>query len=135
MNKKQLILGAGAAALLVVAIVYYATRPNAKAVIPNQVTVHCACLACQKHVELEVATRAQAPYECPDCGERAAYPLFLCSECGKYGVPVLQAGEEFPKIPMIPSCSACGKQPMMGYMGNGDDIPPDDQLALPKWPQ
>ena len=111
MDRRNLILGALAGVLLLIAIVYYATRPSAKARIPTEIRANCACLACRQHVRVEAKVVDPVPYECPECGERAAYPLF----------------------PIMPSCAACGSRNVGAYAG--DETIAADELILPPWPQ
>ena len=135
MDRRNLILGALAGVLLLIAIVYYATRPSAKGRIPREIRANCACLACRQHVRLEAKVVDPLPYECPECGERAAYPLFLCRDCGKYFVPNLErrGDRELPALPIMPSCAACGSRNVGAYAG--DETIAADELILPPWPQ
>jgi predicted RNA-binding Zn-ribbon protein involved in translation (DUF1610 family) len=134
MNRRNSMLGALAGFLLVIAVVYYATRPGATGRIPREVRANCACLACRQHVRVEAKVVDPLPYECPQCGERAAYPLLVCRDCGKYFVPNLERrGEgELPTPPIMPFCAACGSPNVGGYAG--DDTIPAEELILPPWP-
>jgi predicted RNA-binding Zn-ribbon protein involved in translation (DUF1610 family) len=134
MDRRNIILGAIAGVLILVAIVYAATRKGAGADLPTEFKANCVCLACRQQVRIESRVVDRSPYECPKCGKRAVYPMFVCRDCGKYGVPKLarREGDEFPSIPMVPSCSACGSQNVGGYTGT--DIIPAEELALPDWP-
>ena len=140
MNRKNLILGATAVVIFLVAVVYYASRPGAGADIPKTIKANCACLACRQAVRVEAALTQPKPYECPECGERAVYPVLICRDCGKYFVPNLERRapvegieqENFPRMPIMPSCTACGSTNVGGYTGQ-EEIP-SDELLLPEWP-
>jgi len=129
-----MILGGVAGVLVLAAIVYYVTRPGAQATVPREIRVNCACLACGKHVRVEAALNAPRPFKCPECGERAVYPLFVCNECGVYFVPNLErrGDSEFPKLPIMPHCPSCGSALVGAYTGD-EDIPAEE-LVLPEWP-
>jgi len=120
--------------LIAAAVLYYATRPGAKGEIPREIALNGVCLACKQPVQLVAKLGTPRPYTCPECAERAVYPLFICRNCGNYFVPNLEprAEGEFPALPMIPSCPACGSSNVGGY--TGDELPPADQLVLPDWP-
>jgi DNA-directed RNA polymerase subunit RPC12/RpoP len=135
MDRRNLILGGVAALLILVAIVYYVTRPGATAGIPSIVKVNCVCLACKQQVGVNEKLTEPRPYRCPRCGERAAYPLFYCRDCGAYFVPNLvpQGGGEPPALPMIPSCPSCSGGNVGAY--TGDETIPSEELVLPEWPQ
>jgi hypothetical protein len=135
MNPRNLVLGGIAGVLIVVAIVYYVSRPSVRAELPKELRLNCACLACRQHVRVTVGITDPRPYECPECGERAAYPLFVCRDCGAYFVPNLVHYEdrEFPSMPVVPACLKCGSTKVGAYIG-AETIPPD-QLVLPRWPQ
>ena len=118
-----------------VAIVYTVTRPNVGAKIPREISANCACLACRQHVRITAKIVDPLPYECPECGEQAAYPLLVCRDCGKHFVPnlVKHEDEELPGMPVVPSCTACGSQNVGGYAGT--ETIASDKLILPRWPQ
>ena len=140
MERKNLILGAASGVIFLIAIVYYVTRPSAGADTPRSIKANCACLACRQPVFVEAAVTEPRPYTCPECGERAVYPVLVCRKCGKYFVPNLVPftpiegieEEGFPSTPIMPSCPACGSSDVRGY--TGDEPPTADQLLLPKWP-
>lgn len=75
------------------------------------------------------------PYVCPVCGERAAYPLMVCRNCGAHFVPnlVRRPGLELPAMPVVPVCPVCGQANAGAYAGT-ETIPPEE-LVLPAWPQ
>jgi DNA-directed RNA polymerase subunit RPC12/RpoP len=135
MGQRKLILAGVAAVLIVVAVVYTVARPSISADLPTEIKPSCACLACRQHVRIAVKVTAPKPYECPSCGERAAYPLFVCRECGKYFVPDLvhHGDSELPSLPVVPACPACGSTRVGNYTGS-ETIPPEE-LVLPPWPQ
>jgi DNA-directed RNA polymerase subunit RPC12/RpoP len=135
MDRRNLILGGIAATLLLVAILYAVTRPSASAKIPHEIKANCACLACRQHVLVSAEVTDSRPYECPECGERAAYPLLLCRDCGKYFVPNLErrGDGELPSMPIMPSCTACGSRNVGAY--SGTEMIPAEELVLPPWPQ
>ena len=135
MDRRNLTLGAAAGVLILIAIVYYATRPSARAQLPTDIKANCACLACRQHIRIATKVAMPLPYECPECGERAAYPLFVCRDCGKYFVPNLERHEEeeFPTMPFTPTCPACGNTKVGGYTGS--EMIPSEELLLPEWPQ
>jgi hypothetical protein len=135
MDRRNVILGGIAGVLILAAIVYTVTRPKVSADLPTEVKVNCACLACRQHVRVTAKVTDPCPYKCPECGERAAYPLFVCRDCGAYFVPNLVPREdrEWPSMPVVPSCLKCGSANVGGYIG--DEMIPSDKLVLPKWPQ
>lgn len=135
MDRRNLILAGVAGVLILVAIVYYVSRPSASAEFPDEIKTNCACLACRQHVRIEAKLTDVPPHECPECGQQAAYPIFLCRGCGKYFVPNLTPAEggQPPGLPMIPTCSTCGSQDAGGYTGT--ETIPSDELVLPPWPQ
>lgn len=134
MNRRDLILAVIAAALILAAIGYYASRPGATAELPQEIKLNAACLACRQHVRIVAGLTDPKPYECPECSERAVYPLLLCGDCGKHFVPNLEPREEveFPQMPMVPSCLSCGSTSAGSYLGT--DAVPADELLLPPWP-
>ena len=140
MKRKNLILGAVAAVIFLVAVVYYVTHSGAGAEIPKTIKANCACLVCRQAVRIEAALTQPQPYECPECGERAVYPVLICRDCGKYFVPNLERRppvegieeERLPKMPIMPSCPACGSRNVGSYIG--DEPIPEDELVLPEWP-
>jgi hypothetical protein len=134
MGRRNVVLGAVAGLFIVVAAVYHFTRPSATADLPRQVGVNCACLECRQHVRVSAKVSDPRPYECPECGARAAYPLLECRDCGKKFVPNLgrYPDEEFPLMPVVPSCLACGSRNVGGY--KGDETIPAEELVLPEWP-
>ena len=135
MDRRNLIMVSVAAVLIAAAVFYYyASRPSAKGEIPREIKLNGACLACRQPVRLEPKLGDPQPYTCPKCGERAVYSLFICRACGKHFVPNLErrAEGEFPALPMIPSCPACGSTNVGGY--TGDETVPADELILPNWP-
>jgi DNA-directed RNA polymerase subunit RPC12/RpoP len=135
MNRRDLILGVIAAVLIIAAIGYYSSRPSVTAELPQEIKLNAACLACRQHVQMVAGLRDPKPYECPECSERAVYPLLLCRDCGKHFVPNLERREEseFPKMPMMPSCPSCGSVNVGSYLGT--ETIPADELVLPAWPQ
>ncbi len=136
MDRRNLILGAIAGILILVAIVYAITRPGVGADLPREIkAAHCACLACRQHVRVTAKVTDPRPYECPECGERAAYPLLRCRDCGAYFVPNLVRREdrELPSMPVMPTCLKCRSTNVGGYIG--DEAIPSDELILPAWPQ
>ena len=134
MDRRNVVLGAIAGILILVAIVYTATRKGTGADLPTKFRANCVCMECRRQVRIEAKVVERSPYECPECGKRAVYPMFFCLECGKRGVPRLERreGREFPSIPMVPSCSACGSQRMGAYLGA--ETIPAEVLVLPDWP-
>jgi len=135
MSRRDLILAAIAGVLILVAIVYYVSRPSVSADLPTTIRPNCACLACRQHVAVDAKVADPQPYVCPECGERAAYPLLVCRDCGKHFVPnlVQYEGDEFPSMPVVPVCPACGSTKVGGYTGS--EMIPADELVLPPWPQ
>ncbi len=135
MDKRNLTLTGIAVALLAAATVYYFTRSGAQARMPSKVSVNCACLACRKFVGVDAKITDPKPFTCPLCGQRAAYPLLMCRDCGAYFVPNLERSPdgEFPQMPMAPSCPKCGSRNVGAYVGR--EPIPADKLILPKWPQ
>jgi len=131
MDRRNLILGALAVILILIAVVYYTRSPSARAPIPREVQANCACLACRQHVRVEAKVVDPPPYACPLCSERAAYPLFVCRDCGKYFVPnlVASADQELPAMPVMPSCPSCGSTNVGGYIG--DETIAAEELILP----
>lgn len=134
MDRRNLILGCVAGVLILVAIVYYARRPSASAEMPREIKASCACLACGQHVRIVAEVVDVPPYDCPDCGEQAAYPLYVCRDCGKHSVPNLmrRGDDEFPSLPVVPSCTACGSANVGAYTGS--ETIPSEELVLPAWP-
>jgi DNA-directed RNA polymerase subunit RPC12/RpoP len=135
MNRRNLVLGGIAGVLIVAAVGYTVTRPSVSADLPTEIRPSCACLACGQHVHVGVKLTAPKPYTCPECGERAAYPLFVCRDCGAYFVPNLVHYEdsELPSLPVVPSCPSCGSTRVGNY--TGDETIPSGELILPEWPQ
>ena len=135
MNRRDLILGGVAATLILIAVVYVVTRPSASAELPSEVKANCACLACRQHVLVAAGVTDPRPYKCPECGERAAYPLLVCRDCGKHFVPNLErrGDKELPVPPIMPSCTACGSRNVGAYAGA--ETIPAEELVLPPWPQ
>ena len=127
MDKRNITLLAVAGVLILVALVYTMSRDSVSADLPTKYNAHCACMACKQHVRIAAKITDQRPYTCPECGERAVFPLFKCQDCGKYCVPnlMLRADAEFPSVPMIPSCSACGSQNIRVYIGT-ETIPSEE---------
>lgn len=135
MDRRNLILGGVAGVLILVAILYTVTRPSVGAKIPQEIRPNCACLACRQHVRITAKLTDPRPFACPECRERAAYPLLICYDCGRHFVPRLirHADSELPSMPMVPSCLACGSMNVGGYTGS--EMIPADELVLPPWPQ
>ncbi len=135
MDKRNLTLGGIAVATLIAAGAYYLSRPSAQARMPGKVCVNCACLACREFVEVDAKITDPKPYPCPKCGQRAAYPLLVCRDCGACFVPTLEhhADGEFPQMPMVPACPKCGSRNVGAYVGTEPVLA--DRLILPKWPQ
>jgi DNA-directed RNA polymerase subunit RPC12/RpoP len=133
-DRRNLIVGGIALAIFAAAALLYYWRANPSAQLPKQVGGQYACLACKRNVQLTHGTRETPPFTCPDCRQRAAYPLLVCNACRKHFVPNLErrAEAEFPKLPIMPSCLACGSINVGAYIG-AEPIPAD-QLVLPKWP-
>jgi len=138
MNRRNLILGSVAALLIAVAVVYTLTRPKVGADLPREISANCACLACKQPVQIVARTKEPRPYTCPKCGQRAVYPLYQCHACGKVFVPNLvtyedeEFPEQYPAIPVVPSCSTCGSTNVGAYIGQ--EPVAADQLVLPPWP-
>ena len=143
MDKKNLIMGGAAAIIFLVAIIYYVSRPGAEAPLPSAVKANCACLACRQAVFVKASLSDLQPYKCPECGERAVYPVLVCRDCGKLFVPNLERRgggevegieeENLPQVPIVPSCISCGSTNVGSYLGD-EEIPSED-LLLPDWPQ
>ena len=135
MNRRDAILLGVAVVAGGAGVIYYATRSKAGAEIPKEIKVNCACLACRQHVRLVAGLTEPRPYVCPECGERAAYPLLECFKCGKHFVPNLERreGMDLPSMPVVPSCPACGSSQVGAYREQ-EGVLTSEELLLPSWP-
>jgi predicted RNA-binding Zn-ribbon protein involved in translation (DUF1610 family) len=136
-SRRDLIFGAVAVVILVVAAVLYFRRAgSAEAKLPERVRLYGACLACQETVEVDHNLRQTPPYSCPQCGELAVYPWYYCRDCRTQFVPTLVPREdrEYPTLPVVPSCPACGSTDVGGYRPH-PDLEVSDIAPLPPWPQ
>ncbi len=134
MNRKNAIY----AAVSLIAIIgagVYAFRTTGKTThLPTKASVNCVCLACRQLVHVETRVAIPPPYECPECGQTAVYPVFHCQKCNTYFVPPLTAdpNDDAPRLPVVPVCPKCGNSNLGTFTGELDVSP--DQLVLPAWP-
>jgi DNA-directed RNA polymerase subunit RPC12/RpoP len=135
-SNRDLVLGGLAVLLIAAAAVLYATwAGSAKAQLPRSATTLGVCLACKQECAVSHGTAEVAPFECPNCAERAVYPWYFCLDCKKRFVPALVSGpeDEYPRVQPFASCPACGSPRVRGYLSAMEPQVAGD-APLPPWP-
>lgn len=112
------------------------TANKAAAIVPKEFVGEGVCLACKQEVTLKYDSGELPPFECPACGEKAAYLWMYCNECRHRFIPELV--RLTPDAPPRPKpyfdCPNCGCTSYTNYR-------PDDEMQhvagdaqLPHWP-
>lgn len=124
------------AVALIAFAVYRFGRAGGAAPIPSQYTIEGVCLACKNEVRADASLNQPQPLRCPSCGQDAVYEWMYCNACKKRFVPNLARPDPQgpPRVPVVPSCSACGSTNVTAYIPEDPTQQPVGDAPLPPWP-